>query len=628
MPLRKGFSAIEALLAFGIFTVVASAVLTVALGATTDEQRQGRMLQARAFAVEGLEAARSIRDYRFLDLAVGDHGLTAGGGAWAFSGTQETVGSYTRKVQVGPVYRLSGGTGALTGPTDATAAMDPSSRYVTSTVSWLTLGGPQSLTITTLLTQWSLKRWLQDVTADFTAGRRNSLQVTTTDDGELALAPEGNWAAAVALHTVDIGGNEDASDCVVDPVADVLYVATDLRGSGRPELYGYDLADVSATTTTLYSVANVEIGEDVNGLAVHAAHAYFATSQNGQEMMVARLSDGSLLSSWNTPGTNANANDVAASGTAAFLVTDADGGDPEFFAIDITTPASLPGTPLGTAEIGFNSNAVALSADGRFAYVATDGNSEEVVVVRLADYAVVQQLNVGGNGNASDVLVVGNRLYVAKRQDSGAEFYAYDATVPGAIPTSPLSTVELDINALHVAVEGRYAFVATDASSRELVAINLDTLAQGNVNLAGSSTVNSVCAYGAFAYAVSRANGAEVTAVHGGATATFAPRGTFTSPSFDTGTSTTVYGTLQWIRQGTGTVQFLLRTADTAANLAAARWAGVDGTVNAPYTVPGQAVALDPGASGARWIQLRAYLQSTDPAVTPVLEDVSVWYGL
>ncbi|TSC77252.1 MAG: Uncharacterized protein G01um101431_435 [Parcubacteria group bacterium Gr01-1014_31] len=626
MPLRKGFSAIEALLAFGIFTVVASAVLTVALGATTDEQRQGRMLQARAFAVEGLEAARSIRDHRFLDLAVGDHGLTAGGGAWAFSGTQETVGGYTRKVQVGPVYRLAGGTGALAEATDAGASIDPSSRYVTAAVSWLTLSGPQSVTLTTLLTQWSLKRWLHDVTADFTAGRRNSLQVTVTDDGELQLAAEGNWAAAVSAHTVDIGGVEDASDCTVDPVADVLYVATDARGSGRPELYGYDLADISATTTALYAVATAEIGEDANGLAVQAAHAYFATSQNGQEMMVARLSDGVQLSSWNTPGTNANANDVTASGTVAYLVTDADGGDPEFFAIDITTPASLPGTPLGTAEIGFNSNAVALSADGRFAYVATDGNSEEVVIVRLADYAVVQQLNIGGNGNASDVLAVGNRLYVVKRQDSGAEFYVYDATVPGAIPTSPLSVAELDTNALQVAVEGRYAFVATDAGSRELVAIDLGTLAQSNVNLAGSSTVNSVCAYGAFAYAISRANGAEVTAVRGGATATFAPRGTFTSAPFDTQTSTTAYTTLQWSRQGTGTVQFLLRTADTAAHLAAARWAGVDGTASAPYTVPGQTVTLDPGASGARWIQLRAYLQTFDPTVAPVLEDVSVFY--
>lgn len=624
---RAGFSTVEVLLALGIFSVVAAAVLTLILGAATDEERQGRLLQARALALEGLEAARSIRDSSFLDLALGDHGVTAAGGSWAFSGSQETVGDFTRTVQVGAVYRTAAGAGDLTGPGDAGAAVDPLSRSVTSTVSWLAFTGRQAVSVTTLLTQWTDRRWLLDTVADFASGQRNSLQVTATDDGELKLTSEGNWAQAAAVHTIDIGGNENSSDCAVDPVADLLYVVTDARGSGRPELYGYNLADVSATTTGLYATVTAEVGHDANSMAIRDGHAYLTTSGDSQELMVVRLSDGLLLPSWNTPGVNENANDVAASGTVAYLVTDAaGGGDAEFFAVDITNPAALPSTPLGTAEIGHDTNAVALSVDGRYAFVATDGNSDEVVVVRLTDFAVVQRLNVGGNGNASDAAVAGSRLYVVKRQDSGAEFYVYDATVPDAIPATPLFTAELDINARHVAVEGRYAFVATDASGRELVAINLDTMATANINLAGSSSVDSVCAYGAFAYAISRANAAEVVALRGGATTTFASRGTFTSSAFDTGTSTTRFGSLQWARQGTGAVQFLLRTADTAATLAAARWVGVNGNAQAPYTVSSQAITLDPGASGSRWIQLRAYVQTADPVLTPIVEDVTVLY--
>lgn len=617
------------MLAVAVFALIAAAILTMAWGSFSVDQRRERLVQARALAQEGLEAARSIRNYRFNDLLAGDHGMSTSTGFWAFDGSAENIGPFTRSISVGPVYR-NGRHGDVVSSGSPGAISDPWSRRATSTVSWLgEFGFERSVTLATMFTRWSIKRMGQDLAADFTAGRRNSVQVTTTDDGEVQLSDIGQWTLASGLRSLDIGGNENAVDCAVDTVHGVLYVSTLARGSGRPELYAYDVADVTPTTTPLYTLVTAETGEDPNALSMHAGYAYLATSLNSQELMVVRLSDGALLPSWNTPSTGANARDVFATGTVAYLVTDAAGsGEPEFFAVDITNPASLPSSPLGSAEIGENVTAVTVSANGAYAYLATEDNSGELVSVRISDYQVVQRINVGGNGNASDVVVRGNRLYVAKRNDSGGEFYVFDASSPGAIPATPLATVELGRSALHLDVHGDYAFVSTDDGSAELVVITLAPPGvAANVNLPGNATADSVCAYGAYAYVVSRANSTEVMVVAGGGTANrYAPQGTFTSASFDSGSAATIWDSVDWTAAGTGMITFMLRTADTHASLQTAQWVGVDGTSANRYTTPGQLVTPDPGAGGSRWIQLRAFLETTNTAVTPILEDIVLYY--
>lgn len=611
-----------------IFGLVSAAILTLALGSFSIDQRRGRLWQAQELAQAGLEAARSIRNFRFTDLLVGSHGLSASGGYWAWSGSTETIGDYTREISIGPVYR-DGRHGDIVSAGAPTAILDPWSRRVTSTVSWLgELGLSQSVELASVFTRWGIRRYQQDSVADFTAARRNSTQVTAVGDGEVRLSAFGDWASASVLRSIDIAGNENPVDCAVDAAADLLYISTDARGGGQPEFFAYDVSDVTPTTTPLFTVKNAETGEDSKALAVNAGFAYLATAHNSQELMVVRIADGALLASWNTPSTGANANDVYATGTTAYLVTQAaGGGQPEFFVVDITVPASIPATPLGVAEIGENINAVTVAPDRSHAYLATDANSEELMVVRLSDYQVVQRIDVGGNANATDVAVVGNRLYLVKRSDSSAELYVFDATAPGAIVSSPLSSVELNRNALHLDVHGGIAFVTTDDGSAELVAVDLSSLVTTAVNLPGTATADSVCGFGAYAYVVSRANSTEVMVVQGGLSATgFAPEGSLTSFGFDSGSATTVWDSLEWSRSGTGTLQLLLRTASTAGNLPAAGWAGPDGSAATRYTVPGEAIMLAPASSGSRWLQLKAFLSATTTAVTPVLEDVTLYY--
>ena len=463
----------------------------------------------------------------------------------------------------------------------------------------------------------------------FAGGGLKGTRVTRGGNGDVRLVDFGTWTSAGVLRTINIGGNEDVADCAVDPALSVAYVATKVRGSGRPEFYAFDVADVTPTTTSLYTLGTTELGQSANALSVQNGYAYIASGANGQEMMVVRLSDYAKLTSWDTPSTNANANDVVATGTEAYLVIDESGSRPEFYAVNITNPASIPSSPLGTAEISDDVNAVAVSSDGRYAFLATDDNDGELTVVRLSDYTVVRRIDAGATSNAADVAVSGNTVVLVKQQSSGAEFFVYDASNPETMSATPLGTVELNRDATHVAIQGNRAYVTTQSGSGELLVVNLDTYAIHEItNLLGSSTAPSVSMLGAYAYVVSNGNSQEMMVVQGnGTSVTYPPIGIFTSPSYDSGSAVTLWSSLAWTLSGTGTVKFKLRTADTFTHLQAARWVGSDGTEAIFYTSSGQAIIQDPAATGSRWMQLRAYLETTDPAVTPVLEDVTVGYS-
>lgn len=84
--------------------------------------------------------------------------------------------------------------------------------------------------------------------------------------------------------------------------------------------------------------------------------------------------------------------------------------------------------------------------------------------------------------------------------------------------------------------------------------------------------------------------------------------------------------TFNYSDAGDGAIIFRVRTASSQAGLAMARWVGSDGTMNTSYSSTGTAVVTDPGATGTRWVQWKAYFTG-DGASTPSLEDVTMTYA-
>lgn len=100
--------------------------------------------------------------------------------------------------------------------------------------------------------------------------------------------------------------------------------------------------------------------------------------------------------------------------------------------------------------------------------------------------------------------------------------------------------------------------------------------------------------------------------------------GTFTSSAIDSGQTSPDFTTLSLgISEETGVtdIQFRLRSADTAAGLTSATWYGPTGTSDY-YTTSGE--AINSIHDGDRYIQLQAYLSSTDSSKTPALHDFTI----
>src|SRR6185369_8730762 len=127
--------------------------------------------KASSIAEEGLEAVRSIRNESFANLVDGNYGLSQSGNKWIFSGTSDTVGSYTRVIQI--------------------ATADSTTKTVLSTVAWSSpvVG---SVSYLTYLTNWQRvvnPAWSSPFLA-------STLNLTNTSVGN-KVAVSGNYAFVV-----------------------------------------------------------------------------------------------------------------------------------------------------------------------------------------------------------------------------------------------------------------------------------------------------------------------------------------------------------------------------------------------------------------------------------------------
>jgi N-acetylneuraminic acid mutarotase len=103
--------------------------------------------------------------------------------------------------------------------------------------------------------------------------------------------------------------------------------------------------------------------------------------------------------------------------------------------------------------------------------------------------------------------------------------------------------------------------------------------------------------------------------------------GNHTSQAIDLGGPARL-GTLNWssdVPEGTG-IRLQLRMAETNASLQLAPFVGPDGTAQTYYNHSGQTISNT--HNGSRWIQYRAYLNTTYDLLSPVLISVNITYNL
>ncbi len=141
----KGQSIIEFIVAVGIMLIIAGSGALSVLGALSANKQAKDHIQAAAYAQEGLEAVRGIRNNSWDALVNGNYGLTTNQGYWEFLGSADTYGKFRRVVTIG----------------DAVIDEDPQmdTKLITSRVTWNPTPARQSqVEFTTYLTKWQTVR--------------------------------------------------------------------------------------------------------------------------------------------------------------------------------------------------------------------------------------------------------------------------------------------------------------------------------------------------------------------------------------------------------------------------------------------------------------------------------------
>jgi len=133
---KRGFSAVEALLASAVFALFVTALAGAYFYGIESNALSGKRTHAVLLADEGLEAVKNIRDESFTNLIDGTYGLSTLSSQWSLSGSSDVTDIFTRQVTI--------------------ATVDSDRKSVTSQVNWQqNIQRSGSVSAITYLTNWN-----------------------------------------------------------------------------------------------------------------------------------------------------------------------------------------------------------------------------------------------------------------------------------------------------------------------------------------------------------------------------------------------------------------------------------------------------------------------------------------
>lgn len=566
--------------------------------------------EALFYAQEGLEAVRQMRDRNYLLLENGDHGLQLAVDVWSFIPAPEDVdGFYSRTVSIDDVYR------DVNGNIVASGTLDPDTKKATSSVSWMYKSVvPRSIELETYLSNWTGDAWMQTDCDEFNGGTFGDTDVEFT-----AAPPENNCAVKLGLieessefivssdlgehgdkvivdgNYAYVGVNKSSTGVEVVDVTDRAHPSIvkvlDVGGKGlalaksgnylyagvEKESKGLAVIDVSNPASASI-VALKDVGGDIISMAISGNYLYAGVKKTSgyKAIKVINISTPSNPSVYSTFATAGKVYDIKIVDGYAYCGIDYDWSG--FQIVNISNPASL--TSASTLSVGEEVNAVAVQ--GPYAFLGTENHDDSFYVVNISDPAhpsAVAHLDI--DEEIQDLEIQGDYVYAAL-DDSHTGLAAINISTPA----SPYLSYKTDIygKATSVFTDENYLYITIDVNNRGLIILGT-TVLETNTS------------------------------------------GTYVSDVYDTGSSDTKYNFITWDSSPVpgSTVKFQIRTASSEAGITSATFVGSNGTAGTYYETPKTIIVVDPGASGTRFLQFKAYLES-DGASTPLVESVTVNY--
>lgn len=195
---RNGFGLVEMIVAIGLWIVLISSGSVMLLGGLQTNRLAGETAEAGSIAAEGLDAVKAIKKQGWTTPFLATNcvtgcGLATVSGTWAYAGTNNVIGKYTRQVFVNPVNRDGTGNIVTSG-----GSVDSDTYLAKSTVTW-SPGGLRSVIVSayTYLTNYVKSTRKGGILVYGDGGTTTDAIKYQTVDGS------GTWSAAASTADVD-----------------------------------------------------------------------------------------------------------------------------------------------------------------------------------------------------------------------------------------------------------------------------------------------------------------------------------------------------------------------------------------------------------------------------------------
>lgn len=467
---QNGFSLIEVILSSAIFALLVTALVGAYLYGQEATALAGNRARAVMLAEEGLEASRNIRDASYSNLTLGTHGLQISSNQWGFSGTADVTDSFfTRQIVVSSVdANHKNVTSTVSWQQNPVRTGTVS--LITRFTNWLgtrkglapSLFGTLDLTVAnsghdtadaiSIASQGNyvyLGRATNPANEFFTinvtdpanpsvsgqlalGGDPNDIVVngnyayiaSSDNSAELTIVDISNPASPLVAATFDLtagnSGNANADGLAV-VIGKTNYVYLTRSTSGGKEFYVFDIS----TPTSPSLVGSVDLNGDLAEIVQSGNYAYGASSDNTQEFQVidvTSVASPALVASLNLDegDTAANGISIAMGTNTVYLGRDGSTGSPEFYIINVTTPASP--FIISTLDIGTHIiKSLDYSASSSLVFFANKEPSSDdydsVDVSVPASPTLLTSLNLNGEPNKLVYESSSDKVYMASGSD-------------------------------------------------------------------------------------------------------------------------------------------------------------------------------------------------------------------
>jgi prepilin-type N-terminal cleavage/methylation domain-containing protein len=446
--MQKGFSVVEILIAMAIFLIVATAVVPAIAQTFTISRLGDNETDATLYAQEGIEAARSIKNQSWANLVDGNHGLATNSGVWAFSGTSNTKGIYTRQISISDVYRDTSNNVQLSGCANM---LDLNTKHATSSATWNS--SPTRSNTVALETYFT--NWKKTV--------------------------HGNWALPVQESSYDLAGTNDATKIWTQG-----HYVYEVRNTGSPN---FAIFDITTSTPTL--AGSLTLAGNPTDIFALGRYIYVSNQSDTAELQIidaCNTTSPSVVGTFNAAG-NGNANGVYVVGNYAYLVRMNSPSD-EFVVVNVSNPAS----PALAGGLRLNTLDNEVYVSGNYAYVASSADTQELQVINISNPAspsLAASLNLATNNDA--LTISGYNSFVIVGRQNG-EVDTIDVTTPTSPSVLGTYNAGANVNDISLGNGGLYAFLATNNNASDLQILDITTLSSptllGSFNL--SNNINGV----------------------------------------------------------------------------------------------------------------------------------------